>query len=128
MFLPRAMSVTTDAQNAFSRLTKIFHAETFDDIPFVVDSNQELALEAKSASFQWEVIAAPATDGKDKDEKKTEKVSVEEDRIDVEPFQVRDISMQIPRRCLVAIVGRVGSGKVWAQSTRTMEPNVLICL
>lgn len=111
MFLPRAMSVTTDAQSAFARLTKIFHAETFKDIPFVIDPEQELAVEVKDVSFQWEIIAA-ASDGKENGNKTTEKESMEEDHIIAEPFQVRDISMQIPRQRLVAIVGRVGSGKV----------------
>lgn len=106
------MSVTTDAQSAFARLTKIFHAETFKDIPFVIDPEQELALEVKDVSFQWEIIAA-ASDAKQNDGNKiSEKESMEEDHIIAEPFQVRDISIQIPRHRLVAIVGRVGSGKV----------------
>ncbi|KIK55762.1 hypothetical protein GYMLUDRAFT_831145 [Collybiopsis luxurians FD-317 M1] len=112
MFLPRAMSVTTDAQNAFSRLAKIFHAETLDDIPFIVDPEQEPALEAKHVSFQWEVIAAPS-EGKEKDKGKVVsmgKVSSDED-IGADPFRVRDITLKIPRQSLVAIVGRVGSGK-----------------
>ena len=113
MFLPRAMSVTTDAQNAFSRLAKIFHAETLDDIPFIVDPEQEPALEAKKVSFQWEVIAAPS-EGEPKGKGKTvsmKKMSSDGD-VGADPFRVRDITLKIPRQSLVAIVGRVGSGKV----------------
>ncbi|KAF5370179.1 hypothetical protein D9757_010634 [Collybiopsis confluens] len=117
MFLPRAMSVTTDAQNAFSRLVKIFEAKTLDDIPFIVDSTQELALNVTNASFQWEVISASSDANEtDKYHGKPTEESAQESAPDVDtpimdPFQVRDINMKVPRRSLVAIVGGVGSGK-----------------
>ncbi|KAF9074671.1 ABC protein [Rhodocollybia butyracea] len=110
MFLPRAMSVTTDAQNAFSRLTKLFSAETLDDVPFIVDLTQDFALNVRDGSFQWEVIAATPND-KEKAKYDKEIVSMEEEITTTEPFQVRDINMQVPRQSLVAIVGQVGSGK-----------------
>ena len=89
---------------------KIFQAKTLEDIPFVVDSTQELALDVTGASFQWEVIAAPS-DAKEKEKYKGKSTEKEDLPIPVDPFQVRDITMKVPRRSLVAIVGRVGSGK-----------------
>ncbi|KAF5390738.1 hypothetical protein D9757_004569 [Collybiopsis confluens] len=117
MFLPRAMSVTTDAQNAFSRLVKIFEAKTLDDIPFIVDPTQELALNVTDASFQWEVISA-SSDANETDRyhgKRTEESAPDVTTPIMDPFQVRDINMKVPRRSLVAIVGGVGSGKVLLQ-------------
>ncbi|KAJ3794573.1 ABC protein [Lentinula aff. detonsa] len=109
MFLPRAMSVTTDAQNAFSRLSKLFHAETLDDIPFIIDHGQELALDVTNSTFEWEVIAGVDISDEDKKQKLSE--LQREDMTGTDPFQVRGINMKVQRGHLVAIVGRVGSGK-----------------
>ncbi|KAJ3872779.1 ABC protein [Lentinula edodes] len=110
MFLPRAMSVTTDAQNAFSRLSKLFHAEILHEIPFVIDHGQDLALDATDASFEWEVIATP--DANDEGTEDSKKASLQGEILSsADPFQIRGINMKIQRGCLVAIVGRVGSGK-----------------
>ncbi|KAJ4467870.1 ABC protein [Lentinula aciculospora] len=109
MFLPRAMSVTTDAQNAFSRLSKVFHAEILDDIPFIVDHQQDLALNVEDVTFEWENIAPPEND---EDKERFEKVFLQrENYLSAKPFEVQRINMNIQRRRLVAIVGRVGSGK-----------------
>lgn len=111
MFLPRAMSVTTDAQNAFSRLSKLFHAEILHDIPFVIDHGQDLALDVTDASFEWEVIATP--DANDEDTEDSKKASLQREFLSsADPFRVRGVDMKVQRGCLVAIVGRVGSGKV----------------
>ncbi|GAW05470.1 ABC protein [Lentinula edodes] len=110
MFLPRAMSVTTDAQNAFSRLSKLFHAEILHDIPFVIDHGQDLALDVTDASFEWEVIATP--DANDEDTEDSKKASLQREFLSsADPFRVRGVDMKVQRGCLVAIVGRVGSGK-----------------
>lgn len=99
MFLPRALSATADARNALARLTTVFHAEVMKDLSINVDTHQEYALEANDVTFEWEVSASQPT------EKQTP------DTETLVPFQVRDINMRVPRGSLVAIVGRVGSGK-----------------
>ncbi|KAJ3773608.1 ABC protein [Lentinula raphanica] len=104
MFFPRAMSVTTDAQNAFSRLSDLFHAELLDKSPFTIDRKQGPALDVNKATFEWEII--PNVDNNDND-----KAISEKEEITSEPFQVREIDMTVQRGQLVAIVGRVGSGK-----------------
>ncbi|KAG6857211.1 hypothetical protein H0H87_007630 [Tephrocybe sp. NHM501043] len=97
MFLPRALSATADARNAIFRLTPLFHAQVLDDVAFKVDLEQEYALEASDATFEWETFASQTT------EKPLEPITT--------PFTIRNINMSVPRGSLVAIVGRVGSGK-----------------
>ena len=62
MFLPRALSATTDAQNALVRLTRVFRAETRGDAEDAVeiDQAQKHALEVRGATFVWEESAAAA--------------------------------------------------------------------
>ncbi|KAJ7833819.1 hypothetical protein B0H13DRAFT_2428014 [Mycena leptocephala] len=62
----------------------VFRVPLREGVPFVVDTEQEAAVWAKGAGWLWE--AAP-------------------------PFALHDITLSIPRGTLVAIVGRVGSGK-----------------
>ncbi|KAG6864332.1 hypothetical protein C0991_010404 [Blastosporella zonata] len=101
MFLPRALSATADARNALNRLTPLFHAEVMEDVAFKVDPEQEYALEATDATFEWETFASQPTNSE-------EKTSESET---ASPFKVGNINMLVPRGSLVAIVGRVGSGK-----------------
>ena len=63
MFLPRALSATTDAQNALLRLAKVFNAETKDPRDaFAVDEEQKMALDVRGASFVWEESKAAGAD------------------------------------------------------------------
>ncbi|KAI0073467.1 ABC protein [Panus rudis PR-1116 ss-1] len=119
MFLPRALSATTDAQNALVRIKKIFMAPLREGPAFIIDPEQEYAVEIKGATFEWEESASAkeAREAKEKISKK-KKHSEKEDGAGVgvkgeqnAPFQVRDIDMFVPRGSLVAIVGSVGSGK-----------------
>ena len=53
MFLPRALSATTDAQNALVRLHKVFSAETKDPAEAItINPEQKLAVEVKAATFE----------------------------------------------------------------------------
>ena len=97
-----------------------------------VDEDLPVAIQVKGATFTWDTPPPDELDGKKKTKKKgrfpsrdntnveaaaisadassLEKAGLhteEEDRV----FQVRDISMEIPRGLLVAVVGPVGSGK-----------------
>ncbi|KAF8071690.1 ABC protein [Lyophyllum atratum] len=100
MFLPRALSATADARNALARLTLVFHAEVMKDVAFPVDSDQEYALEATDITFEWESFA-------DQPIGKTSS----SDSHHATPFKVRNVNIHVRRGALVAIVGRVGSGK-----------------
>ncbi|KAJ3923547.1 ABC protein [Lentinula edodes] len=102
MFFPRAMSVTADAQNALARLSKIFHAEILSQTPFIIDPMQGSALQTKDLTFTWE-LSIP-------EEKKPNIYSFDNAQ-ELEPFQVRNISLEIPCHSLTAIVGKCGSGK-----------------
>lgn len=104
MFLPRSLSAISDAKNALGRLSNVFHAEIMTEAPFVTDPNQSDALIVKNATFEWEAVA----NSNDKNEKEEDESFAD----DVQPFQVRNVSMNVPRGSLVGIVGRVGSGKV----------------
>ncbi|KAF5371833.1 hypothetical protein D9615_009539 [Tricholomella constricta] len=99
MFLPRALSATADARNALARLTPVFYAEVMEDISFTVVPDQEYALEAINVTFEWEIFASQPTE------------AASDANTPIPPFQVRDINMRVSRGSLVAIVGRVGSGK-----------------
>lgn len=119
MFLPRSLSATTDAQNALVRLKKVFHAEirTSKDT-LIVDENQKFAVDVKDATFEWEeskdvadLLSVPKGGEKDRSKDKA-KASPTPTPNASAPFQVKNITMAIPRGTLVAIVGSVGSGKV----------------
>lgn len=105
MFLPRALSATADARNALARLTLVFHSETLSDVPFIINPGQEHALQAADVTFEWENLPSNK-DGKGK----LADVPSSEATL-TGPFKVRDINMCVRRGSLVAIVGRVGSGK-----------------
>lgn len=99
MFLPRGLSVIADAKSAFSRLDKVFQAQLMDEDPVVIDRNLKWALLVEDATFEWEECLLKDDSG-DLQEKSAGT-----------PFQLKNISMQVQRGSLVAIVGRVGSGK-----------------
>lgn len=108
MFLPRALSATTDAQNALVRLKDIFYAELMTNDAFVIDRGQALALRVHNATFEWEQCVS--VEGKEKDGRgrndATDKSPA--DGNDSEPFQVKQVSMDVLRGSLVAVVGSVG--------------------
>ncbi len=116
MFLPRALSATTDAQNALVRLTKVFNAETQDPSQAVtINPEQELALEVKAATFEWEGTTTTADmmgDPLKGAAKKKVKVKGDEKGAATPtagpPFQIKDVTMLVPRGALIAIVGSVG--------------------
>ncbi|EIW57395.1 ABC protein [Trametes versicolor FP-101664 SS1] len=117
MFLPRALSATTDAQNALARLRKVFDAETADPADAIaVDREQEFAVDVKGATFEWEESGAPPdADARRKKGAKGAEGSVKAAAAPTTmanaPFRVREISIAVPRGTLVAVVGSVGSGK-----------------
>lgn len=112
MFLPRALSATTDAQNALLRLAKVFNADVKKpEDEFDIDVEQKHALIVKDATFEWEETQAmgDALGGPPAKDAKAEKAKeVKESSATGPPFQVKDIDMTVQRGTLVAIVGSVG--------------------
>ncbi|WVQ72250.1 hypothetical protein IAR50_001799 [Cryptococcus sp. DSM 104548] len=102
MFLPRALSSLTDAQNAMERLSEVFEApDRAEDT--VIDPSIGVAIRTRDVSFSWSKLnAADAREEKEKGEK--------EKSLDV-PFSIPDLELEIPWGKIVAIVGPVGSGK-----------------
>ena len=137
MFLPRALSAITDAKNAVARLQEVFSAETMGDSPIKIDPEQESALRVVNASFEWEISAQSRdkvknkgkdgkASGKDSGKSDDEKGEAIDEVVDAQdsdatlpesaakrrPFRMANISLEVPRGSLVAVVGPVGSGKV----------------
>ncbi|KAJ7639312.1 ABC protein [Roridomyces roridus] len=119
MFLPRALSATTDARIALKRLSRTFRAPVRQGEPFIIDRDMELAVWAEGVGWVWEAVNDPSKDeGKGKkakvDKEKpvvSEKEDLNSSSVSLEPFALKNISLSIPRQSLVALVGRVGSGK-----------------
>jgi ABC-type transport system involved in cytochrome bd biosynthesis fused ATPase/permease subunit len=100
MFLPRALSAISDARSGLGRLRRIFDAETRLGESLHVDEELKWALQVEKATFEWEESSLTKSDGTEM-----------QPNSNAVPFRVQDISMLIQRGMLVAIVGRVGSGK-----------------
>lgn len=122
MFLPRALSATADAKNAFERLDVTFTAQLMKEVALPIDHTLENAIEAKDVTFEWEQTPEQAAGargkgnekrhGRKKDEKKdAEKRTASATPTSQTPFSVKNLTMTIPRGRLYAIVGPVGSGK-----------------
>lgn len=102
MFLPRALSASSDARNALARLTLVFNAEIHTGNSLVINNDLKWALQLENATFEWEETLATESE-----EDSYEKDSPQPDL----PFRIHDITMHVQRGTLVAVVGRVGSGK-----------------
>lgn len=103
MFLPRALSASSDAKNALARLFLVFNAEVRTGTSLVIDHDLKWAVRLENATFEWEEALLTES----KEDYSDEKDSPQPDQ----PFRVRDITMHVRRGTLVAVVGRVGSGK-----------------
>ncbi|KAG1750701.1 ABC protein [Suillus lakei] len=119
MFLPHALSVIPDASSAIQRLTHVFRAELILEDALVINTDQEPALVAKDATFEWESFEKDSGEafdskkggGKDKSAKGDKAKEQPAPTKDAPLFRVNNVTMTIPRGQLVAIVGPVGSGK-----------------
>ena len=127
MFLPRALSTLTDAQTAIQRIDpvcvvpaechlwlmlQIFAADVVDrDRP--ANHSLDVALNLSKVTFRW---ASPANIASGEDERKLPTdtkpdVPDVEDKHKPEGFSLDNLDLTVPRGLLVALVGRVGSGK-----------------
>ncbi|TYJ53516.1 hypothetical protein B9479_005847 [Cryptococcus floricola] len=110
---PMALSSTADALNALSRLEGVFDAELITETRRL-DPKMEEAIKLEHATFTWD--AAPEEDdGKKKGsgtkQGKEAKVVENEEKPQKAIFQLADITLDIPKGSLTAIVGPIGSGK-----------------
>lgn len=121
-FTAMSFSTLVDARNAIHRLQDVFEAETITE-SHAPEPELPNALEVKHASFSWEttvqdaveIAKVPKPNGPGK---KGPPIKVPDAPPPVqEPtkvenlFKIQDISLEIPRGSLVAIVGNVGAGK-----------------
>ena len=101
-----------------------------------MSTSQDCALKVEDATFEWEESLAAKEAKEAMARKKKGKGPATpgpaEAVVDSPPFQLRNVSMRVPRGSLVAVVGVVGSGKVrgilWVcawegRLTRTWEPS-----
>ncbi|KIO01559.1 hypothetical protein M404DRAFT_149655 [Pisolithus tinctorius Marx 270] len=128
MYMPRALAAIPDAASALERLSDIFHAELIADETLVIDKAQKEAVLVRKATFEWEsyekndqsvpdISSGGRRDGARGESRghrgcrgKTGEGKGEL-RKDVPAFKVQSVNLAIPRGCLTAIVGPVGSGK-----------------
>jgi ATP-binding cassette, subfamily C (CFTR/MRP), member 1 len=124
LFLPRALSATADAKNAFARLQTTFHAQLMEDTGLPIDPSLNLALDVEDATFEWEQTLEEPKEGKTKSSKHGHGKPTKGPKPDAwnnnksantftpqVQFSVRNLSLKIPRGKLYAMVGPVGSGK-----------------
>ncbi|KAF8813301.1 ABC transporter [Phlegmacium glaucopus] len=139
LLLPISFSSIADAANATGRLSEVFEAELLNKT-HTIDEDLPVAIEVKGATFTWDT-PPPSDERKSKAKKpehqsrisaqfhsskhnakiKAAAISANEEslnekaRLQAEEeervFQIKDVTMEIQRGMLVAIVGPVGSGK-----------------
>jgi ATP-binding cassette subfamily C (CFTR/MRP) protein 1 len=104
MLLPRSLSASSDAKNALARLSLVFSAEIRTGSSLVIDNDLKWAVQLENATFEWEEALLTESEKDYSNEK-------DSPQPDLLPFRVHDITMHVQRGTLVAVVGRVGSGK-----------------
>ncbi|QQK41347.1 ABC transporter, integral membrane type 1 [Penicillium digitatum] len=117
--LPMVIGQVTDAWTAFNRIQEFLLAEEQkEDIER--DQTMENAVEMDHASFTWERLPTDEKDA-DKAEKKaaarpgpTKKSTNKDEHADktpIEPFKLKDLTFEVGRHELLAVIGTVGCGK-----------------
>ena len=107
MFFPRALSAISDTKNSLARLSLVFGAEVRTGTSIDIDSDLKWAVQLERATFEWEEVLSTESN---EDHKNVKEIS-QPDLLLAVPFRVHDITMRVQRGTLVAVVGRVGSGK-----------------
>jgi ABC-type multidrug transport system fused ATPase/permease subunit len=116
-FLPVSWNAIADATNAARRVSLVFKGEVAPE-GHPVDRHQTEGLLVSDASFEWDSAPPTLKGGKGgapgvaKDAKQLRQDS-EKTASDPapRPSRLENITMQVPRGSLVAIVGPIGSGK-----------------
>ena len=133
IIFPFAFSALSDALVALTRISTFLTAEELEE-PYRVECGQETALEV-DGDFTWEIsrTAGPVGSKADKADKRHSfrgnkavgglPMSAAEGKFEGEdavatdeekPFELNGIKLDVPTGSFVAIVGRVGCGKVRA--------------
>jgi ATP-binding cassette subfamily C (CFTR/MRP) protein 1 len=101
MFIPNVMAAMADYKIAIERIQELFLAEELDTAP--QDGHDEnYAIKIENGEFLWETNA--------EEESKITPDTPKHESVDV-VSTIRDINIAIPHGKLVAVIGRVGSGK-----------------
>ncbi|KAJ6152874.1 hypothetical protein N7497_007193 [Penicillium chrysogenum] len=116
--LPLVIGQVTDASTAFNRIQEFLLAEEQkEDIER--DENMQNAIEMDHASFTWERLPTDEKDAQKAGKKAaarpepTEKSTPEDetDETPTEPFKLKDMTFEVGRHELLAVIGTVGCGK-----------------
>ena len=139
IYLPAVLAALADAFVATGRITKFLTAEELGD-PYLINGNHELALDV-DGDFTWERVGKPSDEAevhsgnsgtlgdtssmskKTKKNKAGKNASVRpsetKDSIietvkadNEEPFMLNNLRLKVAKGAFVAIIGRIGSGKV----------------
>lgn len=78
-----------------------------------MDLNMDAALRMSNVTFRWAATTETATDGdgQRRSQSGDSQASTAIDHVKYESFSLGNIDLAVPRGLLVALVGRVGSGK-----------------
>jgi ATP-binding cassette subfamily C (CFTR/MRP) protein 1 len=87
---------------------QIFAAETVDTNQ-EINRNMDVALRLTKVTFRWSAI--PEDPMATSETKSSQETSREKESISIKSFSLTDLDLTIPRGRLIALVGRVGSGK-----------------
>lgn len=116
--LPMVIGQVTDAWTALNRIQEFLLAEEQKD-NIEKDEKMENAIEIEHASFTWERL--PTDNQEDKTGKKADKAARAApapksddnaaDDTPAEPFKLNDLTLEVGRHELIAVIGTVGCGK-----------------
>lgn len=118
--MPLVIGQVTDAWTALNRIQEFLLAEEQkEDIE--KDETMSNAIEVENASFTWERLPTDEKEG-GKDQKKPAKLpestaltSPDEkgnaDAVPLEPFKLKNVTLEVGRNELLAVIGTVGCGK-----------------
>ncbi|KAJ3083290.1 hypothetical protein HK102_001146 [Quaeritorhiza haematococci] len=116
--IPTIAQFVTQAYVSHKRVNGLLFAEEIQPDEVIAQKEKDIspltAISIESAFWTWELVEEssdkPSANTKEK-EKEKEEEECESESTGSHPFALSDISLTIPRGSLVAVVGRVGSGK-----------------
>ncbi|OGE58016.1 hypothetical protein PENARI_c001G04781 [Penicillium arizonense] len=117
--LPMIIGQVTDAWTALSRIQEFLHAEEQND-DIEMDDKMENAIEIEHASFTWERLPTDEKDAEKAEKaqkagRKSPSPKIPQGEFTVEkpsePFKLKDVTIEVGRNELLAVIGTVGCGK-----------------
>ncbi len=128
MILPLITTAISDALVALGRVSKFLTAEELSN-QYIVDDHSKYAVKV-DGTFTWETVEqldsvklAPHSRKPEKRNKQKAGNMLPLSKAEIDdtsshtsadqPFELQDLRMTVPKGSFVAIVGRVGSGKVY---------------